>query len=156
MTIPDFNKKTDARKRIWDITYSPRPGRSRIIEGVDLEEARSKLWDALKEAREFSSKLRSDMWAQIFNKALDCYSATRPEFSYHHDLIPESYYSLKARQLLAAAEQAWVFGGMGSWNDIGFNNPLTTRKYNKISKRLYSSTLTAFVAATNQPSLSSN
>ncbi len=34
---------------------------------------------------------------------------------------------MDARQLMAAAAQAYVFGGMGSWNDMGFENP----KYSK-------------------------
>ncbi|MBW3624663.1 MAG: hypothetical protein KY468_14755 [Armatimonadetes bacterium] len=51
-------------------------------------------------------------------------------------MLPEEGYSLLARQLLATATQAYVFGGMGSWNDIGFEGSLQ-REYEKVSADLY-------------------
>src|SRR5579859_8266734 len=39
---------------------------------------------------------------------------------YHSDIAPLGYLSREAQALLAAAHAAWVFGGMGSWNDLGF------------------------------------
>ena len=156
MTIPEFNlRKPSAGKRIWDITYSPQPARPQAIEGVSLEQARSRLKEVLEEAIDFSSKLKSSPWARIFEKAIQCLSRERPEFAYHHDLIPSERYPLLAWQLLASAEQAWVFGGMGWWNDMGFYNPMTSRKYNRISQRLYSSILVAFAVGANQPLLTS-
>jgi hypothetical protein len=153
-TIPEFRPgKPTGEKRIWDIAYSPKPGRTRAIEGVSLEQARSELKEALEEAIDFSSKSTLSSWSQRFEKALQNLSKDRPEFAYHHDLLPQTSYSLQARQLIASAEQAWVFGGMGSWNDIGFQNPMTSKKYNQISQRLYQSILTAFAVGVNQPLL---
>jgi len=37
-----------------------------------------------------------------------------------YDLAPESILQADARHLLAAVHWSWVFGGMGSWNDVSF------------------------------------
>jgi hypothetical protein len=53
-------------------------------------------------------------------------------------------YSLEARRLVAAAVRSWVFGGMGSWNDIGFSDPALLSVYNSVSEDLYMSVIEGF------------
>ena len=43
---------------------------------------------------------------------------------------------LPAAQLLGAAQSAWVFGGMGSWNDLGFEGE-DQALYDRLSEELY-------------------
>jgi hypothetical protein len=43
---------------------------------------------------------------------------------------------LEAKQLLASAQAAWVFGGMGSWNDLGFDGS-DQQEYTALSDELF-------------------
>jgi hypothetical protein len=43
---------------------------------------------------------------------------------------------LEAKQLLGAVQAAWVFGGMGSWNDLGFDGD-DQQEYDKLSIELF-------------------
>jgi len=38
--------------------------------------------------------------------------------------------------MLKAATHAWVFGGMGSWNDLGFEGD-TRKEYDRVSEGLF-------------------
>jgi hypothetical protein len=65
------------------------------------------------------------------------------------DALPEVAYSPQSRRLLTIAARAWVFGGMGSWNDLSFEDRDAQGRYEKVSEDLYRSVLAALVAATN-------
>lgn len=56
--------------------------------------------------------------------------------TYHSDLAPTPAIPLEAKQLLAAVQAAWVFGGMGSWNDLGFDGD-DQREYDALSGKLF-------------------
>lgn len=71
-----------------------------------------------------------------------------PEPPYHPDMLPQTGYSVEARQLLAMATRSWVFGGMGSWNDVGFGDPDVQAEYEEITSRLYGAVVDAIRAAT--------
>ena len=58
--------------------------------------------------------------------------------------------SLEARQLLATASHAWVFGGMGSWNDVALTDD---ERYKPVTAELFEAVLEAVVAATNAPTV---
>ncbi|NJO35288.1 MAG: hypothetical protein HC869_21550 [Rhodospirillales bacterium] len=53
-----------------------------------------------------------------------------------------------ARRLLAASAQAWVFGAMGSWNDIGVADALKQR-YERTSDALFKALQRAVIAVAN-------
>jgi hypothetical protein len=38
--------------------------------------------------------------------------------------------------LVAAASKAWVFGWMGSWNDMGFEDKAEQQEYDEVSREL--------------------
>jgi len=65
---------------------------------------------------------------------------------YHKDLAPDHLLDLPAKQVLAACQAAWVFGGMGSWNDLGFEGEQQA-EYDRISTALYDLLNTAIAAA---------
>lgn len=67
----------------------------------------------------------------------------------HQDLLVIKNYSLKALQLLFAAGTAWVFGGMGSWNDMGFKEKEIQENYLRLSRQLYESLLQSILATSN-------
>jgi len=68
---------------------------------------------------------------------------------YHTDMLPAPY-TPQSRHLSPAAAQAWVFGGMGSWNDIGFVNGAVQSEYRELSGPLYAATLQALPADANE------
>jgi hypothetical protein len=47
------------------------------------------------------------------------------------------------------AQAAWVFGGMGSWNDLGFAENDLQRQYEQITRELFTAVLQACVSAAN-------
>lgn len=86
-------------------------------------------------------------WTMQFRAALRLLDEPEPLIPYNADLAPATL-PLEARQLLAAAVTAWVFGGMGSWNDIGFADTARRSEYDRLTDTLYRSVLAAFVAVT--------
>ncbi|MCC6412891.1 MAG: hypothetical protein IT270_14600 [Saprospiraceae bacterium] len=58
-------------------------------------------------------------------------------------------HSHTALQLLYAADSAWVFGGMGSWNDQSFEDKEVNGRYERLSALLYNAINGAIMAAVN-------
>ena len=129
-------------QRLWRVAYlgagvdepvePPRP---------DVGEAAGRLRDAIGAVREFAASNGAAEWVDVFDVAL------RGGTDADGDLLPPAYPDA-ARSLCATASAAWVFGGMGSWNDLSFEEPLRER-YEHVSEDLYLAALDALVAATN-------
>jgi hypothetical protein len=64
-------------------------------------------------------------------------------------MLPPDFGPLAARQLVAAATRAWVFGGMGSWNDVWFANPALVQRYKALTPALFEAVLSAIVDGAN-------
>jgi len=60
----------------------------------------------------------------------------RNRHGYHQDLAPTGFLSEEAAVLLDACQTAWVFGGMGSWNDLWFEGE-DQGIYERVSERLF-------------------
>lgn len=54
----------------------------------------------------------------------------------------------EGQQLLSTANSAWVFGGMGWWNDMSFEGE-TQQQYDELSDRLYQLLNEAVVTGVN-------
>jgi hypothetical protein len=144
------NQKAPDRK-IWRVTYNvvAKNSKSTSNAAIDLQGLRNRLEKTLLEIRDFAQKHKVDNFAAIFQNGIDCLnSASVTEKSYHKDLVPDGWYSLEAEQLLTAASNAWVFGGMGSWNDLGFEGA-DNKIYENLSAKLYSTINESIVAAVN-------
>jgi hypothetical protein len=138
-------------ERIWDVVYRT-SNRSELVslESVSPDEAASRLREALEEAREFASSAKLKDWLAVFEDALRRNNSTADDPANHSDLTPRDGCTKKAHQLLTSSLRSWVFGGMGWWNDLGpFLNPFTSKKYHKVSERLYSATLSGLVVGAN-------
>jgi hypothetical protein len=131
-------------RRIWSVRYDGAHVDHLTPQRPDLAGARSHLTEALRNAQDFAIRQQMETWPAWFERAL----AGDPEIPYHPDLLPAGYTS-QARQLAAMAVKAWVFGGMGSWNDVYFDDPEARTEYEAISRNLYSALLTALVASVN-------
>jgi hypothetical protein len=137
-------------RRIWSVRYrrvaAPQIARRPPAE---LPEVSRELRGILTEIRDFAQRQNLDNFAKCFLSGLDCLESDNPLAQiYHTDLVPSDWYSLPAQRLLAACSVAWVFGGMGSWNDLGFAGE-DNATYEKLSKMLYAAIINGIVSATN-------
>jgi len=96
------------------------------------------------------SENRALNWADLFKRAaVRLNSDDLMGDYYHQDLVAAKYYSLSVRQLLFSAAAAWVFGGMGSWNDLGFDTAEDNQRYDDVSAGLYDAINRSILTAVN-------
>jgi len=137
--------------RIWDVDYRGRRMSETGPPPGNMADAAELLKAALTRASAFASDQGIDEWAALFDAALKLGDGPDPVPPYHPDMFPPTAYGRPARRLLAMATRADVFGGMGSWNDLGFDPGEPTREYEAISAELYGAVAAGFVAAVNGP-----
>jgi len=143
------NKRAD--QKIWRVTYG------RIATGLsasqsrvfNLDDLRNRLIKNLTALGEFARTHNLSDFANAFDSGIQQLSAQDPRNNmYPKDLPPVGSLPLAAAQLLGASEAAWVFGGMGSWNDLTFQGGDQT-KYDELSEELYQLLNAAIVSAAN-------
>lgn len=143
--------QNDPDRKIWHVTYG------RLASGVrtensqqsQLEQLKVRLSTNLVSIADFSRRQKLDGFTRRFEAGLAQIGADEPLKSvYHSDIAPKGLLPKSAYQLLFAAQAAWVFGGMGSWNDLGFQGQ-DQETYDKLSEELYQLLNAAIVQATN-------
>jgi hypothetical protein len=138
-------------QKIWSVNYI-RTGVKQRISNLQMDHGKVKhmLGQILTEISDFAFKQHLKNWAEQFDKAKMILESTQPEENfYFKNLIPIDNYSLEARQILFAAAASWVFGGMGSWNDLIFDHKQDNKTYDRLSEELYSCINGAVIAAAN-------
>lgn len=138
-----------ADNRIWSVNMLGRPFDAASPSSVDPASAAVRLREALAEISRFAATNELEHWRVVFDKSSSALDDSTPAIAYGIDLAPDTL-ALARRQLLAAATLAWVFGGMGSWNDLGFTDSAQS-EYEALTDRLYDAVLGAVVAAVNAP-----
>ncbi len=112
----------------------------------EMSAVKNRLRQAVSRAKAFAPRT---IWARYFASSLEALESPAPVFPFA-DMLPSSGFPLEARQLLAAAAQAYVFGGMGSWNDMSLpNDPEVIKEYEEISTELYEAIQFAILMASN-------
>ena len=109
-----------------------------MVSGTDLELASMRLRSALGQIHRFSEKHNCGGFTACFTRAmetLDSHGAKR--HGYHNDLVVNGVVPELATCLLDACQSAWVFGGMGSWNDMSFEGA-DQAEYDRLSEELFS------------------
>jgi len=140
------------REKPWHVEYRGLMFTdSHVYPSLPVEYVKAKLRKAISDAISFSRKPEVGIghWAEIFEKALQCLESPVTLMPYHPDMLPETGFNLEARQVMAAATQAYVFGGMGSWNDMGFAKKGLNNEYQKTTKELYEAVKLSIVIASN-------
>jgi hypothetical protein len=133
------NQKAPDRK-IWRVSYGvvAKSAKQSPSTQIDLLSINRRLERILSDIRDFARKQKLDQFAACFQNGIDCLKSDKAMGkNYNKDIVPPGWYSLQAEQLLAAASNAWVFGGMGSWNDLGFDGE-ENKIYEDLSSKLYS------------------
>lgn len=138
-------KRSD--RKIWRVTYAcVSTGREAPAAVVPEEVARAALKTALTEIHAFSARLKCDPFTQHFERGLAAIAHEAGAAAYHRDLWPENGLPTGAGDLLNACQCAWVFGGMGSWNDMGFDGA-DGKEYERVSEQLFRAMTAAIPAA---------
>jgi hypothetical protein len=141
---------SETKPRIWEVTYrsSYRKGTMAVDSG-DIAARIRELHEAIEGALAFTQQFNVlDNFAPWFREAFDLETAEQPQIHWHPDLLPSSGYSLDARRLIAMAARSWVFGGMGSWNDI-VPNDSEMSQYKETTDRLYQAVVGGLRDGTN-------
>lgn len=112
---------------------------------------KNQLKQAVSQAEKFAkrSDVNASNWANWFTKSLEILDSSSPTTPFHPDMLPLSGFTLEARQVLASAAQSYVFGGMGSWNDMGFQKSEINKEYERVTKELYEAVKLSIVMASN-------
>ncbi|MEN2742119.1 hypothetical protein ABCS02_30420 [Microbacterium sp. X-17] len=138
-------------QRIWAVQLTGSPlGQSWLAQPAPSsaqEDLRAAL-DAIRGFAEGDDDIAD--WATWFTEALRLLDASEPVIPYYPDLAPEGL-PRESRQLLAAAVKSWVFGGMGSWNDLAYSDAARKAEYDQRTAELYRSVLAALFAVTRGP-----
>jgi len=134
----DIGDQNAQDKRIWRVTYGRvAKGNSTPDMPVNLQQAVRELAESLNDIRAFSTKHNLNGFTKWFDEALDTISSDgKNRHGYHQDLAPSGVLSEEAALLLDASQKSWVFGGMGSWNDMGFEGE-DREIYDRVSERLF-------------------
>lgn len=141
----------DPERRIWLVTYGRTvANHSHVsLQEVGAERLRKELQVVLSEIASFAEKQQLDGFAKCFRAGLEVLGSENPLAKvYHSDLAPPQTLPLAGEQLLSVAQATWVFGGMGSWNDLGFDGS-DQQTYESLSDRLFGLLNQAVVEAAN-------
>ncbi|WP_034618672.1 hypothetical protein [Chitinibacter tainanensis] len=145
----EVGERQRADRKIWQVRYGQIARRvsAPASEVLALPKLRALLANQLTALTTFASEQKELGFAKTFARALDDLNtaAARLESS---DLTPPGALNLSAQQLLAATETAWVFGGMGSWNDVGFAGA-EYDSYSQLSDELFVLLTQALVLVAN-------
>jgi hypothetical protein len=143
--------QNDPEQKIWHVTYrriGTLPRRDVIpLHPVGLTRM---LQDALVDIAVFAKKHEyASGWVETFDKAMMALKSDTPlaasfNFKNCEAMVPD----VRAQRLLAAADIGWVFGAMGSWNDMSFEGE-AQQEYEKISDRLFGLMIDAIVTSVN-------
>ena len=115
-----------------------------------ISKSREKLTAVLQELIEFTSRFDyTQHWSENFKNCLVILQEYEPID--YDELLPAGIYQKESRQLIEAAYASWVFGGMGSFNDLSFNGS-DQELYMSLSDRLYKSVCGALVSSINEVS----
>ncbi len=131
----------------WSVEYRGfRSPNSCALPMQEMSAVKDRLRQAVLRAKEFA---QGTHWTKNFTSSLEALESPAPAFPFP-DMLPSSGFPLEARQLLAAAAQAYVFGGMSSWNDLSLpNDPEIIKEYEEISTELYKAIQFAILMASN-------
>jgi hypothetical protein len=139
--------KLAADRKFWQVSYGMNQSLKTKQHNLrPLSEIKTDLQCTLNEIWTFSEKQNLKGFSVLFTDALRAIDDHCADVGYHKDLFPIGTLAGDAESLLKAAMSAWVFGGMGSWNDMGFDGDIQM-EYNELSDKLYSKLVKAIEAA---------
>lgn len=146
----EIGDKDDPERRIWNVTYGRTVTDQPILDPPAVRDRtlREHLASVLTDIAHFADAHKLDNFATCFRRGLAALDADPPQLMAYDDLVPAGVLPLERQQLLAACLGGWVFGAMGSWNDLGFQGE-DQKTYESLSDRLFQLLNQAALQATN-------
>jgi hypothetical protein len=126
--------RNDPGRRIWLCTHIMQ-GTMPVKESepVGLAEALSDLRVVLPKIEAFAREEKWDTFADCFARARESFEGSRKDDWPHvKEIVRYTGFNEQQLNVMHAINHAWVFGGMGSWNDTGGGE-----RYDEVSERLY-------------------
>lgn len=131
-----WNQKAPDR-RIWRVTYGVAgEDRTKSDNRRPISAAKADLKATLESIHAFSARQDCGGFTKCFADALVALNDPSSDIGYHKDLAIPDQLTQDVASMLKASMSAWVFGGMGSWNDMGFEGA-TQQEYEKVSEQLF-------------------
>lgn len=115
---------------------------------VSISAAAIDLRDALHIIEGVAREIPGAPFADVFVGARDALDGRAQELPYQLDFLRYTELRPEAERLLKAAGRGWVFGAMGSWNDVGVE-PGLKRRYESASQTLFSALQRAVLVVAN-------
>lgn len=113
-------RQTGSDRRIWSVTYREAEPPTTPDSNSSSAQARTEFEGALADAIQFATSHNMG-FDRLLTKARERLKSPQPLENFHaSDVVPDGLMDLENSQLLASCSAAWVFGGMGSWNDVWF------------------------------------
>ena len=136
--------------RIWRVSYGRVSVRRAAAAPVTaLESLAGRFRSALADIHRFSERHNCAGFTARFSKAIETLDAEgEKRHGHHQDLAPDGCLPALALRLLDACQSAWVFGGMGSWNDMAFDGEAQV-EYERTSEQLFLTLNEVIQAAAN-------
>lgn len=103
----------------------------------------------LVEIEQLAHDMQADNFAECFASARAALKGEAAASAYYDDIVRYSGLSAPAQSVLAAVSHAWVFGGMGSWNDLGASDDEMGKRYERLSAELFGALERAIAAVAN-------
>jgi hypothetical protein len=137
----------------WNVTYGLTIPNQKQFDHpkYDINVQKQKLKTALSKIADFAAaNENTSSWEEIFNNAKATLESEITDSEYYQTLSPKGSSLKENLQLLIAAQESWVFGGMGSWNDFSFrDDEELAKKYDEVSAELYQAINESFIVAVN-------
>jgi hypothetical protein len=140
---------SDSERKIWAATYwqAGTDYQTPDLPVPSLGALKAELNDTLREIHAYALKEKLSPFAQLFVEARELLNGSAPlDYPGYFQSLQQFVPELAARQLIGAAGRAWVFGGMGSWNDLGRRGD---EAYDALSERLWWALVNGVTGAAN-------
>ncbi|MBK5113515.1 MAG: hypothetical protein KGD59_11300 [Candidatus Heimdallarchaeota archaeon] len=154
--IAEKGDKCDVWQTKWQVEFGDlKVYYFQLFKNIDLpkitkttvEQAKLYLKEILKDMIDFTVKNELANWEKVFQSALNLLPVEESYKLLQNGFLPEGCFKIEAEQILTACDQAWVFGGMGSWNDVVRVKDYDL--YTRLSANLYDTLCKAMIAAIN-------
>lgn len=147
----DEQQRKIGSDRIWTVIYKKAPIDELPSEFYTVENQREELKPILADLVSLCQEIKESNWKSIFNGAKTVLDNAKPSVAtYLKDMIVDGIYTPEALALMEAADRSYVFGGMGSWNDItSFATKEQEDIYLDLSDKLYASLNKCILAFAN-------
>lgn len=123
--------------RVWKVTYGLMAGvKDQFPDHRPLSVVMVDFCDSLRNIDAFAQREKLTGFTKCFEDALESLAHPEANVGYHKDLAVVGQLSQEAKSLLKASMSAWVFGGMGSWNDMSFDGEIQ-QEYDRVSDNFF-------------------